>query len=135
MAKKFEKGIMAMVMLGAVQAALRTFLGLGAAGMFGTAMKDQILGMVVVPVNDIVIVAPFLLLGLLGAAATIGLVLWKPWGYYSTLMVSVATIAYDIWATVAIQSSAAIGLLVPVLTLIFLTIRKERFVASWAVSA
>lgn len=135
MAKKIEMGFVMMTTMAAVQAALRTILGLGGAGMFGAVMKDQILGMVEVSVNDIVIVAPFLLLGLLGAATAIGLARRRPWGYYGTAMVCVATIAYDLWAAVAIQSSAAIGLVVPVIVLVYMTLRKDRFMASWVVTA
>jgi hypothetical protein len=134
--KKIELGIAAMVIIGAVQAGMRTCLGLGAAGVLGMAMKDTVMGMIESPIgNEMLFIAvPFLLLGIMGAVAVVGLVLRRPWGYYSTMMVSVMTIAYDLWAAVSIQSSALIGMIVPVVMLTYLMLRKERYLTSWAVS-
>jgi hypothetical protein len=134
--KKIEPGIAAMVVIGAVQSVIRTYLGLGAAGFLGLAIKDTVMGMIENPMGNemLVITSPFLLLGILGAVAVVGLVLRRPWGYYGTMVVSVMTIAYDLWAAVTIQSSALIGLMVPAVMLTYLMLRKERYVTSWAVS-
>lgn len=136
MVKKIELGIAAMVIIGAVQAVIRTYFGLGAAGFLGLAMKDTVMGMIENPIGNetMVITVPFLLLGILGSVAVVGLVLQRPWGYYGTMVVSVMTITYDLWAAVSIQSSALIGMMVPTVMLTYLMLRKERYVTSWAVS-
>jgi hypothetical protein len=50
-------------------------------------------------------------------------------------MVSAATIIYDLWAVATVQSSALIGLVVPVIIIAFLVLRKDSFRSAKAVRA
>ena len=59
----------------------------------------------------------FLLLGILGLAAAIGLFLQKKWGYWFTVFVFIATLLFDLWS-LTIQSSAVLGFIVPILSLV-----------------
>jgi hypothetical protein len=130
-------GMDAVTLLAFVQGVLRTYFGLAGAGMLGAASRDQVMSLIDTPVANelVVIAAPFLLLGVLGIAATVGLALRRPWGLYSTVIVSLATIAYDLWAILEIQSSALIGLVVPAICIAYLVMRRDAFRSSAAVSA
>jgi len=57
----------------------------------------------------------FLLLGSVGLIASAGLLLRKRWGLWCTALATGATIIFDIWG-LSIQSSAAIGFIVPALS-------------------
>lgn len=124
-------------LLAFVQGVLRTYFGLVSTGVLGAAAHDQLMTCIDVPVNNemAVIAAPFLLLGVLGIAATVGLVMRTQWGYYGTMIVSAATIVYDLWAAVAIQSSAVFGMFVPVILIVYLVMRRSAFGTSSAVRA
>jgi len=61
----------------------------------------------------------FLVLGALGLIATAGLLLRRKWGFHATVIASVSTILFDIWG-VTIQSSAAMGFVVPAILLVVL---------------
>ncbi len=130
-------GMKLVVLLSLIQGVLRTYFGLAGMGTFGIAAKDQVMALVETPVSNemLMIAAPFLLLGLFGLAATAGLVMKRPSGIYATMIVSVATILYDAWAVLAIQSSAVIGLVVPVTCIVYLAVRKDAFQARKAVRA
>lgn len=124
-------------LLAFVQGVLRTYFGFVSAGALGTTAHAQLMTCFDAPVNNemIVIAAPFLLLGVLGLAATAGLVMRTQWGYYGTMIVSAATIVYDLWAAVAIQASAVFGMVVPVILIVYLVMRKDAFGTSSAVRA
>jgi hypothetical protein len=130
-------GMKIVVLLSLVQGILRTYFGMAGMGAFGLAAKDQVMNLIETPVSNemLIIAAPFLLLGVFGLAATAGLMMRRPWGIYGTVIVSVATIVYDMWAAVAIQSSAVFGLVVPVICIVYLVARKDAFKASRAVRA
>lgn len=130
-------GMKLVVLLSLIQGALRTYFGIAGAGVLGTTAKDQVMSLIETPVSNemLMIAAPFLLLGVFGLAATAGLVMRKPIGIYSTVIVSVATILYDVYAVLAIQPSAVIGLVVPVICIVYLAVRKDAFQVSRAVRA
>ncbi|MBX5321640.1 MAG: hypothetical protein QHH12_03115 [Candidatus Bathyarchaeota archaeon] len=67
----------------------------------------------------------FLLLGVLGLAAAFGLLARRKWGFWSAMLASVATIAFDIWG-LTIQFTAAIGLIVPTISIIIIYMRKRK---------
>lgn len=68
----------------------------------------------------------FLSLGVLGFIAVLSF--WKSLkgGFWMTVLVSLATIAFDIWG-MTIQGSAAIGFIVPVISLTYLLYKNPRF--------
>ncbi|MEM2540441.1 MAG: hypothetical protein QW534_08330 [Candidatus Methanomethylicia archaeon] len=73
-----------------------------------------------------ILFAMFLFLGVLGLIATFGLLVGRKWGFWSTILASIATIALDIWG-LTIQFTAAIGLIVPAASLIILYKKKPQF--------
>jgi len=66
-----------------------------------------------------------LILGLTGLISSFGLITKKKWGILSTTIISGATIIFDIWG-VTIQSTASLGFLVPVITLVYFYIFRGR---------
>lgn len=71
----------------------------------------------------------FLLLAVLGLVAAFGLLAGRKWGFWSTILASVATITFDIWG-LTIQSTAAIGLIVPITSIGILYFKKERMLVA-----
>ncbi len=63
-----------------------------------------------------VLLSGFAFLGIMGLISVIGMVTERAWGTLSLVLMSIATIAFDIWG-MTIQSSAAIGLIVPIISL------------------
>jgi|YelNatPaOPRAMG01_1025707.scaffolds.fasta_scaffold05400_2 hypothetical protein len=71
----------------------------------------------------------FLFLGVFGLIAVFGLLTRRKWGFWSILLVSIATIAFDIWG-LTIQSTAAIGFIVPVISILTLYPKKSQLLAT-----
>ena len=69
------------------------------------------------PTTMTIINTMFLLLGVGGLIASIGMILKKSWSINALVLVSVVTIVFDVWGY-TIQSSAAFGVLVPIITLL-----------------
>ncbi|MEM2996523.1 MAG: hypothetical protein QW638_04230 [Candidatus Bathyarchaeia archaeon] len=67
----------------------------------------------------------FFLLGILGVIAVAGLLLMRRWGFWATAFVSVFTILFDLWG-ITIQFSAAMGLVVPAISLLILLAKKSQ---------
>lgn len=67
----------------------------------------------------------FFLLGILGFIAVVGLLMMRRWGFWATVFVSVSTILFDTWG-VTIQFSAAMGFVVPVISLLILLAKKSQ---------
>lgn len=72
------------------------------------------------------IVVMFFILGVNGFITTLGLWQMKKWGFNGVILVSIATIIFDIWG-VTIQFTAALGFFVPGIVLIYLYRNKPRF--------
>ena len=66
--------------------------------------------------NQAVLELGFLTLGIIGAISVVGYATKKSWALNSMAVVSVATIAFDIWGII-IQPTAAIGFVIPAITL------------------
>lgn len=71
----------------------------------------------------------FLFLGVLGLVAVSGLLTRRKWGFWSTMLASFATIAFDIWG-LTIQFTAAIGLVVPIISIIILYPKKTQLLST-----
>ena len=52
----------------------------------------------------------FLAIGVAGLALLPGVYLLRPWGFWGTVAVGTYTVAFDVWALAAVQSSAAAGI-------------------------
>lgn len=121
MTTNLNKGMGVLILLSCVQAALRIFFAVGLTGSLGAETQQQIMGMVDSPLADwtATITLPFFVLGVSGAIAAAGLLLNRGWGLYGTALVSVATIAYDLWGAFAIQPSALFGIVIPMAFMIY----------------
>jgi len=51
----------------------------------------------------------------------------KRWGYWGAILVSIYIIVFDVWASVAVQSTAAMGLVVPALLILYLYSKRSPF--------
>jgi uncharacterized membrane protein (DUF2068 family) len=76
--------------------------------------------------TSVILFVLFLFLGILGLIAAYGLLKGSKWGFWSTMLASFATIAFDLWG-LTIQFTAAIGLIVPIISIITLYGRKRKF--------
>lgn len=54
-------------------------------------------------------------IGAIGLIGIVGLALTRRWGFWITMAVSAYTIAFDGWSAVAVQASAAAGIIPPIL--------------------
>ena len=68
----------------------------------------------------------FFTLGVTGAISVFGIITQKTWALKAMLAVNVSTIIFDIWGYM-IQSSAFIGFIVPVLTILLILIEKSSW--------
>ncbi|MEM0448447.1 MAG: hypothetical protein QW520_01305 [Methanomassiliicoccales archaeon] len=76
-------------------------------------------------ISDFILVM-FLLIGAIGLLTSYGLWKGETWGYFGTIILSLAIMVFDLWAVFSIQSSAAMGLVLPMIFIIYLwTIRKD----------
>ncbi|MEM2262654.1 MAG: hypothetical protein QXT10_01545 [Candidatus Bathyarchaeia archaeon] len=79
----------------------------------------QFLDIPISPMTSAILFAMFLLLGVLGLIAALGLLAGQKWSFWSAMLASFATIAFDLWG-LTIQFTAAIGLIVPTISIIAL---------------
>ena len=82
-----------------------------------------------VPVSPIIlqfIIVMFFILGVSGFITTLGLWQMNKWGFKGVILVSSATIIFDIWG-ITIQFTAALGFFTPGIVLIYLYRNKSRF--------
>jgi hypothetical protein len=96
---------------------------------FATMGKPEGMGQFLdVPISyatSLVMFVMFLLLGMFGLIAAFGLWRRRKWGFWSTIPVSVATIAFDIWG-ITIQYTAALGFIVPTISILHLYPKKSK---------
>ncbi|HSV41789.1 MAG TPA: hypothetical protein VLH13_00080 [Methanomassiliicoccales archaeon] len=69
----------------------------------------------------------FVIIGTVGLYTTYGLWKQEMWGYSGTFYLSLATIAFDVWAWMAIQPSAAMGIVPPAVIIVFLLVVRNEF--------
>lgn len=89
----------------------------------------QFLDTPISPATSLVLFVMFLLLGILGLVAAFGLLAGRKWGFLGIMLASVATIAFDIWG-LTIQFTAAIGLIVPTISIIILYMKKAQILTT-----
>ncbi len=80
------------------------------------------------PLTNAVIVYSELAIGIVGLLAIVGLLQSRPWGFWATVAVSVYAIVFDGVSAVAVQPSAAGGVIPPVLILLLIFFLRSRFV-------
>jgi hypothetical protein len=122
---KRDKGITFVGFLWIIQSVGRvSFAALGSPGGMGRFLD--------VPVScatSAVLFVMFLSLGVFGLIAAFGLLAGRKWGFWSAMMVSAATIAFDVWG-LTMQSTAAIGFIVPAITILTLHSKRSQLLAA-----
>jgi len=71
--------------------------------------------------------ALFLVLGVAGLIFLYPLIKMQRVGYLGTIAVCVATIVLDIWGMIAVQPSAAMGMAVPAVAIMYLVWKRDLF--------
>ena len=84
-----------------------------------TEAIKEFLTIAVSPTTMTTINTMFLLLGVVGLIASIGMILKKKWSIKAMAIVSLANILFDVWGY-TIQSTAVLGVVVPVITLLII---------------
>jgi hypothetical protein len=93
------------------------------------AGMGQFLDVPISSATSIVLFVMFLFLGVFGLIAAFGLLTRRKWGFWSIMLISVATIAFDIW-WLTIQSTAIIGFIVPAISILTLYPEKSKLLAT-----
>ena len=114
------RGYVCVLSLWILTAALRIIFGI-ISTMEGTLLDVEVPLVVVQTINIM-----FLVLGVTGIIAAIGLVKIRVWGYQATVLVSCITIIFDIWG-VMIQVTAVMGFIMPVIALVYFIPNRSFF--------
>ncbi|MBS7633725.1 hypothetical protein KEJ15_08985 [Candidatus Bathyarchaeota archaeon] len=117
---KPTRSIIFVALLWMLQSAGRIVLG-----YLSTITPGGLLDVEVAQITIQTINTMFFLLGILGFIAVVGLLMMRGWGFWATVFVSVLTILFDIWG-VTIQFTAAMGFVVPVISLLILLAKKSQ---------
>lgn len=117
---KPTKSVMLVAVLWALQSVGRFIFG-----YLSTITPGGLLDVEVAPIVIQTINVMFFVLGILGFIAVAGLLLMRKWGFWATVLVSILTILFDIWG-VTIQFTAAMGFVVPVISLLILLAKKSQ---------
>lgn len=117
-----RKGLIFVCVLAIVQSIARFAIPLMLSTMDGPVLDDPVSDELMLFIN-----AMFYLLGLFGFITAYGLWTEKRWGYLGTLVLSAVTIVFDVWAVVTVQSSAAMGIVLPALFIAYLLVVRKDF--------
>lgn len=118
---KRNKGLVLVVLLNFLQAFGRLFFAI--LGMPGGI--DQFLDVPVSHTTSLILHGMFFSLGITGLAAAYGLWQKRKWGFWGIIFVSIITIIFDIWGF-TIQKTAAVGFVVPVVSLSYLYFKRSQ---------
>jgi uncharacterized membrane protein (DUF2068 family) len=75
------------------------------------------------------ILVMFVVIGIAGLITAYGLFKGNRWGYTGTIALSLATIVFDVWGIAAVQVTAMLGLVLPVVFIIYLIANRANFPA------
>jgi uncharacterized membrane protein (DUF2068 family) len=117
-----RNGLVAVVMLSLIQSLLRFVV-------FAVALNGEWTNMehFVSPEEGAIMDAIFLFLGVGGIVLSYGLFTGKKWGYTGTIGISAFTIVFDVWAIFAVQPSALLGIVLPVVFIVYLVLIRNDF--------
>lgn len=90
---------------------------------------DQFLDVPVSTTTALILHVMFFILGITGFIAAIGLWRKMRWGVRAVISVSTITIIFDMWGF-TIQKTAALGFIVPVISLVYLMSRRSRVITA-----
>lgn len=117
-----RKGLIVVCLLAVVQSIARFAIPLTLSTMDGPVLENPVSDELMMFINGM-----FYLLGLFGLITAYGLWTERRWGYLGTLVLSAATIVFDVWAIVTVQSSAAMGIVLPALFIAYLFLIRRDF--------
>jgi len=119
------KGYVFVVLLNFIQSAGRLlFVIMGLSGGI-----DQFLDVPVSTTTALILQVMFFILGITGFVAAIGLWRKMRWGVRAVISVSIITIFFDMWGF-TIQKTAALGFIVPAISLVYLMSKRSRVMTS-----
>jgi len=117
-----RKGIIIVCLLAVLQGVVRIVLPIMLCTSGGAELENPVSDEVMSFIN-----AMFFALGGMGFFTAFGLWNGKRWGYLGTIVLSAATIVFDLWAIITVQWSAAMGLVLPTLFIAYLYLVREDF--------
>lgn len=119
-------GILAVCLLALLQSLMRFAIAgsilLGNVDAWDEALDGPISNEMMLALN-----LTFILLAAFGILTAYGLWANRVWGFTGTIALSVVTILFDVWAMFEYQMSAVMGLLLPVLFIIYLLLIKDEY--------
>lgn len=116
-----RKGIVAASALSGLQSVLRLYFSyLGFAGGIGEFLTAPVSQGTLQFINWV-----FLVLGVAGIVATLGLLMGRRWGLWCAILVLASTVVFDVWG-MKIQSTAAMGVIMPALAMILIYRGRPR---------
>lgn len=122
-----NRRILAVGTLGAVESLLRVFFYYEAVFAGVQLLQPMPPASIMNTVNSV-----NLLLGLAGLVFVAGLLLSTSWGFWGTVAVSAATIAFDAVSSAALSFTAFAGLVLPILFLVVLIPGRTSYFATAA---
>ena len=117
------KGVILVAFLWILNSALRLVFGYMSAT--GVPLLDVEVSTITLQTINVM----FFLLGIVGFIATFGFLRMKRWGFWGIILVCFATIIFDIWG-LTIQYTAAIGFIVPAISILYLYSKKSQLLAT-----
>jgi membrane protease YdiL (CAAX protease family) len=117
-----RKGLIIVSLLAVIQSIARFAIPLSLSTMDGPVLDNPVSDEMMMFING-----TFYMLGAFGFITAFGLWTQKRWGYLGILVLSALTIVFDIWAIVTVQSSAALGIVLPALFIIYLLVIRRDF--------
>lgn len=123
--RRKPRGIVLVVFLWILQSAGRlSFAALGKPEGMG-----QFLDTPISYTTSVIMFVMFLFLGIFGLVAALSFWKKQKWGFWSIILASIATIAFDIWG-LTIQYTAALGFIVPAISIIYLYPKKSQLLTT-----
>jgi uncharacterized membrane protein (DUF2068 family) len=119
---KRRKGIVVVCTLAIIQCVLRFAFPLVISLTGVQALENPVSS----GIMDLILIA-FVAIGAVGLVTTYGLWKMRRWGYIGTILLSTVTIAFDLWALIYIQATAAIGLVLPAVFVVYLLYVRKDF--------
>jgi len=117
-----KAGLAMICILAVLQGILRFAIAFSILSGNGPELENPISDELSLAINGI-----FIVLGGAGILTAVGLWQMKAWGYVSTLVLSAGTIIFDLLAGALIQSSAYMGMILPIVFIVYLLLNKDDF--------
>ena len=117
-----RKAIVIVCVLAIIQCALRFAFPLVISLIGVQALEDPVSS----DIMDLILIA-FVAIGAVGLVTTYGLWKMRRWGLIGTILLSAATIVFDVWAIIYVQATAAMGIVLPAVFIVYLLYVRKDF--------